>query len=69
MDLADVTIELIVDAEIDLPARTNLIVYRLVQELLNNAIKHAEANDIQLSLSLQNDQLTLLYTDDGKGFD
>ncbi|QMW03702.1 sensor histidine kinase [Spirosoma foliorum] len=69
MDLADVTIELTVDAEIDLPARTNLIVYRLVQELLNNAIKHAEANDIQLSLNRQNNQLTLLYTDDGKGFD
>lgn len=69
MDLADVTIELIVDAEIDLPAHTNLIVYQLVQELLNNAINHAEANDIQLSLSRQNNQLTLLYTDDGKGFD
>jgi signal transduction histidine kinase len=69
MDLTDVTIELTVDVEIDLPARTNLIVYRLVQELLNNAIKHAEAKDIQLSLSRQNNQLTLLYTDDGKGFD
>lgn len=68
MDIADVNVELTVDPAIVLPARANLIVYRLVQELLNNAIKHADATDIQLSLSQQNDRLMLLYTDNGKGF-
>lgn len=69
MALADVNVELAVEGEIDLPARTNLIVYRLVQELLNNALKHAEASDIWLQLTQTSDRLVLAYTDDGNGFD
>lgn len=69
MDLTDVTVEFMMQTERSLPARTNLIVYRLVQELLNNATKHAEATSILLTLQETNDQFLLQYTDDGKGFD
>ncbi|QHW00194.1 sensor histidine kinase [Spirosoma endbachense] len=69
MDIADVNVELTVEHEITLPTRTNLIVYRLVQELLNNALKHADASDIRLQLRQRDNRLELLYADDGKGFD
>jgi signal transduction histidine kinase len=69
MELSEVNAELVVDSAIRLPDRANLIVYRLVQELLTNAIKHAEASAIQLHLSQQADSFCLLYTDNGKGFD
>lgn len=69
MELSAANVELVVDSAIRLPDRANLIIYRLIQELLTNAIKHAEAIDIRLSLDQQDDSLFLLYTDNGKGFD
>lgn len=47
--------------------QTNL--YRVIQELLNNAIKHAEANNVTVTLSREDDYLLLLYDDDGVGMD
>ncbi|WP_020605548.1 sensor histidine kinase [Spirosoma spitsbergense] len=69
MTLADVTVDLVMNDEIVLSGRTNLIVYRLAQELLNNALKHAEATTIDLSLHQTADALVLHYADNGKGFD
>lgn len=43
--------------------------FRIVQELLNNAKKHSEASTIRLSLSAGHDSIELLYEDDGVGFD
>lgn len=69
MDLVEVDVDLTVDTDLSLPTRTSLIVYRLVQELLNNAIKHAEATDIQLVLTQRGTYLVVEYADNGKGFD
>jgi signal transduction histidine kinase len=69
MKIGDLNIELVIDASIQLPDRTNLIVYRLVQELLTNALKHAHAQEILLSMQQQNGQLIVHYIDDGRGFD
>lgn len=69
MALAEVDVLLHVEQEAALPMRTSLIVYRLVQELLNNALKHAEASEIELKLTFSADQLQLQYIDNGKGFD
>lgn len=46
-----------------------ITVYRVVQELLNNAIKHAAARMIIVQLTREESQLTLTVEDDGKGFD
>lgn len=43
--------------------------YRVVQELLQNAQKHSGATLVQLRLTARPDCLTLDYTDDGRGFD
>jgi two-component system, NarL family, sensor kinase len=43
-------------------------VYRIVQELMNNIAKHANANKILIQLSRQADNLLLWVSDDGTGF-
>jgi len=50
---------------------TSVTIYRIVQELVNNAIKHAAAKNVlvQLHFSPQEKQLAITVEDDGKGFD
>lgn len=48
---------------------TEIILYRIVQELLNNVIKHADAKQVLLQLIRERDKFTLTVEDDGKGFD
>lgn len=43
--------------------------FRMVQELLNNAKKHSEASKLRLSLYTHRDALCLQYEDNGVGFD
>lgn len=51
-----------------LPAHVEVIVYRVVQELLNNTLKHAEAATVRLELTYEAEGLRVFYADDGKGF-
>ncbi|WP_118974535.1 tetratricopeptide repeat-containing sensor histidine kinase [Taibaiella koreensis] len=46
-----------------------ITVYRIVQELLNNAIKHASARKVMVQATREAGLLTLTVEDDGKGFD
>ena len=46
-----------------------LIFFRIVQELVNNSLKHAEASRINIELSQNERQLMLQVADNGKGFD
>jgi signal transduction histidine kinase len=59
------------DSEPIMPSRLEPTVFRLVQESLNNAAKHAEANRVWVTLErVENDAaLSLLVRDDGCGFD
>ncbi|PCJ65341.1 MAG: hypothetical protein COA58_10810 [Bacteroidetes bacterium] len=44
-------------------------VYRIVQELISNSIKYSDCTDIAIEMQQLEGQLTLRYTDNGKGFD
>lgn len=44
-------------------------VFRIVQEALNNAIRHARANEILVELVTEDDKIRASVTDDGIGFD
>lgn len=45
-------------------------IYRILQELFNNALKYSEANSIELVItSNMNDELHITFKDNGKGFD
>lgn len=46
-----------------------LAIYRIVQELLNNVIKHARATEALVQLFNENDKLVVNVEDNGKGFD
>ncbi len=46
-----------------------LVVFRIVQELLNNIVKHADATAVEVNMLYQPDRLTITVTDNGKGFD
>ncbi len=48
---------------------TEVIMYRVVCELINNTLKHANASEITIQLMLHKKHITLMYTDNGKGFD
>jgi two-component system NarL family sensor kinase len=52
-----------------LPTRLEAGIYRIAQEALANAYQHAEAEHISLSLTVENNELTLVVQDDGHGFD
>lgn len=55
----------------DIPQTTSITIYRIIQELLNNTIKHANAKNVlvQLHHSAQEKLLAVTVEDDGNGFD
>ena len=46
----------------------DIILYRIAQEALTNAIKHAQARNIRIHLSYEKGELSLIIEDDGRGF-
>jgi signal transduction histidine kinase len=51
--------------ELEEPYSTHI--YRIILELFTNNLKYANASKTKVSLSLENNVLTLLYSDNGKG--
>jgi signal transduction histidine kinase len=49
--------------------KLSLNIYRIVQEQLNNILKHANASDVIIDLSQTKSGLTLIISDNGNGFD
>lgn len=49
--------------------KVELAVYRIIQELLANVLKHAQAQHITISLNRQDGNLNVMVEDDGRGFD
>lgn len=58
-----------VETELALPGPKAIAVYRIVQEALTNAARHAFASRIEISLRCEDDGLVLRVQDDGRGFD
>lgn len=48
---------------------TGITLYRIIQEGVNNAIKHAKANKIIVTIDVNPEQIILKIYDNGKGFD
>lgn len=53
----------------DLPPKFSVMVYRIIQEIILNAMKHAEASSMFFSIYFEKNSLTLNISDNGKGFD
>ena len=68
--LPGITCTYVTDGLIDVWERdTKMHLYRIVQEATNNALKHAEATEIVISMSLDGNMVILQVSDNGKGFD
>lgn len=55
--------------DIELNDTQQLLVYRMIQESINNVIKHANANECMISLKPLETDMELIIIDDGRGFD
>ncbi|HMO62796.1 MAG TPA: tetratricopeptide repeat protein [Ferruginibacter sp.] len=56
-------------AEAKLSQTTTIAIYRIVQELLNNILKHAAAANAIVQLTQSGNAIAVTVEDDGKGFD
>jgi two-component system sensor histidine kinase UhpB len=68
----DARLDVAPDIDADLPPLTHeqeLVVYRVAQEALTNALRHADADVIRFSLCRGADEVVLVVQDDGRGFD
>ncbi|WP_205512903.1 sensor histidine kinase [Longitalea arenae] len=65
------TISLHVDVpdEQQLDDKLKMTIFRIVQEQLNNTIKHAAASEVQIAIVQKSRLLQVTIADDGKGFD
>jgi signal transduction histidine kinase len=54
--------------EIGLTESQSINLYRIVQEIIHNTIKHAEASELQIELRPEKNKIILAAQDNGKGF-
>ncbi|HXB09598.1 MAG TPA: sensor histidine kinase [Puia sp.] len=64
-----VNIQLYVVKEITVPKEKEIHIFRMVQEIVHNTIKHAQARNLQIGFSEEGGHLLCLTKDDGRGFD
>jgi signal transduction histidine kinase len=66
---AGVDARLLVEGPLELPASVEEGLYRIAQEALNNALKHAAPRAVTLRIDVTEDRVGLEVVDDGQGFD
>jgi PAS domain S-box-containing protein len=66
---AGVDAHLVLQGELDLPTELEEGVFRIAQEALNNAMKHARASAATVTIRAENGPVILEVVDDGHGFD
>jgi len=64
-----VNIQLYVVKEITVPKDKEIHIFRMIQEIVHNTIKHAHASNLQIGFSEEGGHLLCLTKDDGRGFD
>ena len=52
-----------------LSKESELHVYRIIQESLSNVVKHSEAKAVKMEVDKMKDAITIMVSDNGKGFD
>jgi PAS domain S-box-containing protein len=64
----DAELQILNMVENPLPHSTEVVLYRVFLELLNNTLKHAQANKISIQLSWSVKEIIFNYADNGVGF-
>ncbi len=55
--------------EAQIPELAKIVIYRVLQEALNNALKHSTADEVRVALLGRNGRIELRVKDNGSGFD
>jgi signal transduction histidine kinase len=55
--------------DVRLPVNVEIMLYRAIQECVNNVIKHAQAKRVNISIIKDEDEISITIEDNGKGFD
>ncbi len=66
---ADIRTHLLIDEKVSLPVQTEVALYFIAQEALNNALRHANARSVTVRLKKRRADLVFEISDDGRGFD
>lgn len=69
MSRKEMEIHVIIDGEKSVPPQIKIGLYRLAQEALNNAAKHAHATEAYIRLCLLSEKIEINICDNGRGFD
>ena len=68
MDNIQAVIE--IDGErVRLPENSEIMIYRIIQEMINNTLKYARASRIDMTVNISDSVMIINYKDDGVGFD
>jgi signal transduction histidine kinase len=55
--------------EREIPDRLKTVIYRILQEAMNNVAKHSRASSVRISLVERENRIELSIEDNGRGFD
>ena len=64
-----VQIHLYLLKEVKIDKEKEIHIFRMLQEMIHNALKHAHAKNLYIGISEENGNLQVMVKDDGKGFD
>ena len=59
----------VADADVQFPKTTELFLFRICNELINNALKHSKASVANFVFYMEKNKFHLVYSDDGVGFE
>lgn len=66
---SNIPVQLSINEKAPLPTDVKVFIYRICQESLNNIAKHSKASEVQITISIQDNQIVFVISDDGCGFD
>ncbi len=68
-DSNDITINFQYDKDFRLATEREVNIYRIIQEVIHNTVKHADASKLNINFKHQGDSVVLITADNGSGFD
>lgn len=68
-DSGKLIVDAIIDPVITVNEEISIQLYRIIQELFTNTLKHAQASQVRIEITSIGEDITLIYEDNGKGME
>lgn len=69
IDMSDFKITTVITKKVEgVEQEVKLVIYRIVQELLNNCLKHSNANKVAVKVGMNESKIQIMVKDNGVGF-